>query len=140
MRVDIGSGVEFMGLQKFVAGMGRVWGRGDPGERVIGECGKKERLLDRVFAIEYREVRLKLMLKLGGSVGKGDNQGRDLEKRKGRIKREAFEDCGKPVLGAIHTSSREPSIYIETTKIGTGAPYPARNYGHRAQDAHCKRW
>ena len=47
---------------------------------VVGEGCRKERLLgDRAFAIEYREVRLKLKLKIGGPRNSNDRKGKKQE-------------------------------------------------------------
>ena len=70
VRVDPGSGV---GLGE-VASMGV---RGGMTSEVVGEGGRKERLLGaRAFAIEYREVKLKLKLEMG-SKRKEDKCGRE---------------------------------------------------------------
>jgi len=57
----------------------------------MNEGGKKERLYgDRAFAVEYREVRLKLKLEMGGS---GDKRGSEKDSK------------GNLALGAINGPS-----------------------------------
>jgi len=77
LQVDVGSGVgvqEFLRMDRIAGGqdgeginMGVVGSRTN---RVGDKGGKKERLLgDMAFAVEYREVRLKTKLKVGGRKG-----------------------------------------------------------------------
>jgi len=116
LQVDVGSGVGVQGLTR----MERIAG-GKGGERTnmgvvagqirgaMDEGGRKEKLLgDRAFAVEYREVRLRLKLEIGGSRGREDKRGS--EKKAGNSKGGLVEDCGKPALDAINGPSRETSF------------------------------
>ncbi|RPB18722.1 hypothetical protein L211DRAFT_853850 [Terfezia boudieri ATCC MYA-4762] len=86
VRVDLGGGVGVQGLGKVAVGKdgeGASIGVGGGQTReVVDEGSRKERLLgDRAFAVEYREVRLKLKLEMGKSRGREDKREREKKER-----------------------------------------------------------
>ena len=80
LQVDVGSGVGVQGFARVERIAGGKSGEGinmgvmgSQTNEVMDEGGRKERLLgDRAFAVEYREVRLKMKLEIG--VWRGRNR------------------------------------------------------------------
>ena len=105
LQVDVGSGVGVQGSPRVERIAGRQGGEminmgvvGSRTNEVVGEGGRKERLLgDRAFAVEYREVKLKIKLEMGGKKG---NKGSDPVKMEAYSKWREVEVCRKPVPDA----------------------------------------
>ena len=110
LQVDARSGVGVQGfprvhVERIAGGQGEEGvGMGVVGSRtngVVDEGGRRERLLgDRAFAVEYREVRLKIKLEVGGRRGDIAWQGNkrsDPGMKGGHSEMQAFKVRRKPV-------------------------------------------